>query len=171
MLPGTSEVSRRLVGNRQKYIYIHGNHDLVSAEAFCTTGEHFMGINGTSILFTHGDIFDTMNNRPVTLRNGLSGLAVICSAAEAGPFEICKKIDELMLGSGTEMSRSDFNSRAVLAARAMGIDTIVTGHSHAGGTLETGDTLLLNSGGCLEGRFQYISMNPVTLEHSYNPVW
>ncbi len=28
------EVSKRLVGHRRKYIYIHGNHDLVSAEAF-----------------------------------------------------------------------------------------------------------------------------------------
>ena len=48
---------------------------------------------------------------------------------------------------------------------------IVTGHSHAGGALETGHTLLLNSGGCLEGRFQYVSMNPVTLEHRFNSVW
>lgn len=166
------EVSRRLVGNRQKYIYIHGNHDLVSAEAFCATGEHFMGINGTSILFTHGDIFDTMNTGARQLAEWLVWLGGhLLRGGGKALYDVFKKIDDLMLGTGTEMTGSDFNSRAVIAARAMGIDTIVTGHSHAGGALQTGHTLLLNSGGCLEGRFQYVSMNPVTLEHRFNSVW
>lgn len=131
-----------------------------------------MGINGTSILFTHGDIFDTMNTGARQLAEWLVWLGGhLLRGGGKALYDVFKKIDDLMLGTGTEMTGSDFNSRAVIAARAMGIDTIVTGHSHAGGALETGHTLLLNSGGCLEGRFQYVSMNPVTLEHRFNSVW
>lgn len=166
------EVSRRLVGDRQKYIYIHGNHDLVSAEAFCSTGEHFLSHNGTSILLTHGHMFDRISTGARRTAEWLVWVGGhLLRRGGVAVHEFFRKIDDRLLGSADIFKHSDFETRALRAAEFMGIDVIVTGHSHTGGCIDTGNTVVLNSGACLEGRFQYISLNPDTMEYKFNHVW
>jgi UDP-2,3-diacylglucosamine pyrophosphatase LpxH len=166
------EVSRRLVGDRQKYIYIHGNHDLVAAEAFCSTGEHLLSHNGSTILFTHGHIFDRISTNARQAAEWFVWLGGhILRRGGTALYELFRKIDDRLLGADDCFKQSDFEARATRAAESMEIDAIVTGHSHTGGSLDTGKTLVLNSGACMEGRFQFISLNPTTMEYKFNCVW
>ncbi len=166
------EVSKRLVGNRRKYIYLHGNHDLVSAEAFRSSGEHFVSVGGNTILFTHGHVFDRISCNARRLAEWFVWIGGhIMRSGRRDTFNFLKHLDSCVLGSSGDFNKCDFQSRAMSAARRMGVDIIVTGHSHEGGQLAYDDGLYLNSGACLEGNFQYLSMDLAAMNYAYNSNW
>lgn len=166
------EVSKRLVGNRQKYIYLHGNHDLVSAEAFGSSGEYFISVAGSTMLFTHGHVFDRISNNARGIAEWFVWVGgQIMRAGYREIFDFLKGIDGRILGVQADPKKGDFRSRVMNVARSMGIDVMVTGHSHTGGLVECGDGLYLNSGACLEGNFQYLAMDLATMDYSYNSTW
>lgn len=166
------EVSKRLVGDRRKYIYLHGNHDMVAAEAFRSVGEHFVSIGGNTILFTHGHVFDTISQNARGLAEWFVWIGGhILRSGRRKTFDLLRSLDDRMLEYKGFSKKCDLKSRAMDAARRMGIDVMVTGHSHEGGLVHCGDGLYLNSGACLEGNFQYLAINLATMNYSYNSTW
>jgi len=166
------EVSKRLVGNRRKYIYLHGNHDMVAAEAFRSVGEHFVSVGGGTILFTHGHVFDTISSNVRWLAEWFVWIGGhILRSGRRKTFDFLRGLDEHFLGHPGDLEKCDFRSRAMNAARRMGIDVMVTGHSHAGGLIKCEEGLYLNSGTCIEGSFQYLAMDLAAMNYFYNSTW
>ena len=166
------EVSKRLVGNRRKYIYLHGNHDMLAAEAFSSVSEHFMSVGGRTILFTHGHVFDRISHNARGLAEWFVWLGGhLLRSGRRKTFDFLRGLDDHFLGNRIDSKKCDFRSRAMNAARRMGIDVMVTGHSHAGGFADFGDGLFLNSGACIEGSFQYLAMDLAAMNYFYNSTW
>jgi predicted phosphodiesterase len=150
-------IASRLEG--RKYVYVHGNHDLVAAHEGVPS-EHVVEADGVRLLFTHGHQQDFVVRR---LR-WLSELGVWLGAhlRRLGLERLYRLADELDARRdrlSNDPARCVFQQWAVDLARSRGFDVVVTGHTHQAARGEHGDRLFLNSGTCSGGELSLLSID------------
>lgn len=159
-------LARRLLG--AKYVYVHGNHDLVTARVDGAPSEWTLDVDGLRLMFTHGHHHDWLLRRARwmsewfvwlgawTRRFGLEALY------RAGYF-----LDHWL--SKTDEQRPtlhSFQAWAFHVAQARSADVIVTGHTHVATTLMYQNRLYLNSGSCSQGHLSYLAVD--TKRHQFD---
>ncbi|MEO8901825.1 MAG: UDP-2,3-diacylglucosamine diphosphatase [Polyangiaceae bacterium] len=152
------EIARRF--ERPKYVYIHGNHDLIAGAVQATPDELVLYTGGTRILFTHGH----QNDDLVQKRRWLSELGVWLGGwirrLGLGPlYRLLNELDEKRGGISSDHTRCSFQKWAMNLAAEREFDIVVTGHTHQAANAEHGSRLFLNSGSCSEGQLSFLSMD------------
>jgi predicted phosphodiesterase len=152
------EIAERFA--RPKYLYVHGNHDLVAGALDGAPDEHFLCADGQRILFTHGHQNDSLGER----RRWISELGVwlggwVRRLGLSAFYRLCAKLDELASGASVDASRCTFQRWAVELAGHRAADIVVTGHTHLATSAKHRSRLFLNSGTCSEGQLSFLSLD------------
>lgn len=152
------EIARRF--SSERYLYLHGNHDLVAGALQSAPDEVVIHADGQRILFTHGHQNDPLIQR----RRWLSDLGVwlggwIRRLGAAALYRLLAQMDELRGGVSSDAQRCAFQRWAMDVAARREVDIVVTGHTHLATRSEHGVRLFLNSGTCSEGRFSFLSLD------------
>lgn len=143
--------------SRDRYQYVHGNHDLVAGQHLGAPSEHTIFADGVRLLFSHGHQGDGLCStaRPI------SELAVWLGAwvRRLGldwVYRQLAKIERLRT-----VNNGDCRVRrwALDQAQARSVDVVVTGHTHVPVCDEAGSTLFLNSGTCAQGAISFLSLD------------
>lgn len=164
------EIARRLAGPR--YLYVHGNHDLVAGLSDGAPDEHFLRADGQRILFTHGH----QNDGLLARRLWISELGIwlggwVRRLGLAALYRLLARLDDLRGGISTDGTRCAFQRWAMGLATRRGADIVVTGHTHLAARTEHGARLFLNSGTCSEGRLSFLSMDTRRGEYAVNTAY
>jgi predicted phosphodiesterase len=146
--------------SRPRYVYVHGNHDLVSAAVDGAPDEYVLHADGQRILFTHGHQNDPLIER----RRWLSELGVwlggwIRRLGLGALYRLIARWDEQRGGISTDASRCEFQRWAMKVASRREADVIVTGHTHVPTRAEHGSRLFLNSGSCCDGKISFLTLD------------
>lgn len=152
------EISARF--QRERYVYVHGNHDLVAGAVDGAPDEYAIRVDGQRLLFTHGHQQDPWAER----RQGLAELGIwlggwIRRLGAAALYRLLVRIDEMRGGVSEDATRCEFQRWAIGLAAAREVDIVVTGHTHLPTSAEHGSRLFLNSGSCSEGKFSFLSLD------------
>jgi len=165
-----SAIARRF--ERSKYVYVHGNHDLVAGAVEGAPDEYALEADGQRFLFTHGHQNDSLIQR----RRWLSELGIwlggwIRRLGAAALYRLCAQIDERRGGISSDASSCPFQRWAVQLAASREFDVVVTGHTHMPVRAEHGSRLFLNSGTCAEGNFSFLSLNTRAGAYGVHSTW
>lgn len=152
------EIARRFA--RERYVYVHGNHDLVAGAVEGAPDEYVIHADGQRVLFTHGHQNDSLIQR----RRWLSELGVwlggwIRRLGAAALYRLLAELDEQRGGVSADGQRCTFQRWAIDVATRREVDIVVTGHTHLPTSAEHGSRLFLNSGACAEGNFSFLSLD------------
>jgi len=152
------EIARRF--STPKYVYIHGNHDLVAGAADGAPDEVILHVDRQRILFTHGHQNDPWMER----RRWVSELGVwlggwIRRVGLTALYRLMARLDERRGGLSHDGSRCEFQRWAMNLAARREVDVIVTGHTHLATIAEHGARVFVNSGTCSEGKFSFSSLD------------
>ncbi len=150
------DISRRIFENPQ-YKYVHGNHDLV-AGTMGIPDFHLIDEDGMRMLFFHGHQLDPISRGQakvsqffIWLGGWLERMGVgITSRLDGSP-------DATILTETPKAGR--FEKAAVVMAKEVGADVVVTGHTHLAKRLEIDSHLYLNSGTCVSGRRELLLLD------------
>lgn len=163
------EIARRL--ERPRYVYVHGNHDLV-AGVHGVPDELFLQADGVRILFTHGH----QNDDLVVRRRWLSELGIwlggwIRRLGLDAFYRLLTRIDERRGGASLDASSCPFQRWAMDVAAEREVDIVVTGHTHLATRADHGARLFLNSGSCSEGKLSFLSMDTRRGDYGVHTSW
>lgn len=152
------EIAQRFLS--PKYIYVHGNHDLIAGAVDGAPDQYILHTEGRRILFTHGHQNDGLMQR----RRWVSELGVWLGGwvrrLGLGPlYRLLAKLDAQRGGISKDSARCEFQRWAVQLAGAQDADVIVTGHTHLPTVAEHGSRLFLNSGTCSDGQLNFLSLD------------
>ncbi len=152
------EIARRF--ERERYVYVHGNHDLVAGAVDGAPDEFVIQADGMRLLFTHGHQNDSL----IQWRRWLSELGVwlggwIRRLGLAAVYRLFAKLDEGRGGVSLDGGRCEFQRWAMGAAAYRDADIVVTGHTHLPTSEEHGARLFLNSGTCSERKISFLSLD------------
>lgn len=145
---------------REPYMYVHGNHDLIAAEA-CGASEHVrLGDESLAAFFIHGHQFDPVALAAplaahlgtwVTGRMRAAGMPGLAAYFERRDVEIkherFRGADGPYVQAGREL------------ARRWGASVVVMGHTHVPTMERVPEGLVVNTGTCSGGRFEYVSID------------
>jgi predicted phosphodiesterase len=153
-----SALARRLSGER--YVYVHGNHDMVAGFADRAPDHLNLEIDGLRLLMLHGHQHDLL----VRHAQRLTDLAVWFSGwllrwRLGGLYRLLAHIDDWRGGISVRPERCSFQRWAVGLARQRQADVIVTGHTHKPVKHTHGDVVFLNSGTCSGGRHSFVALD------------
>lgn len=142
---------------RPKYIYVHGNHDLVAAQVNGAPEECAMTVDGVRILFSHGHQGDGICHA----RKSISEMGVWAGGwlRRLGlnlAYTYFAQIERGRVGDGSDCL---VRSWALSEAAHRRADIVVTGHTHVPAKSEDGSCLFLNSGSCAEGDISFLSLD------------
>lgn len=156
---------------RDKYLYIHGNHDLIARRAEHVPSEWTLEAGGLRVLLLHGHVLDTFNQHTRVLSETASWAGGWLM--RLGLRGLVQRLDHLdhVLGGASAQPECAFQQRAVALARARDVDVIVTGHTHLGGRSEHGDRLVLNSGTCSWGEWSFLELDPARGHFAWHTDW
>lgn len=147
-------LSDRLLSGR--YDVVFGNHDSVLAKRPGVREEMVFYADGYRILMIHGHQFDRLLSCSAgicALGNWLGGVAQ--RHGIRGALSFLDFIDDF--ANGVTRDRSERYRRiAVALARRRGFNVIVLGHLHKLEKHEEQGVIYLNTGSCLEGKFEYV---------------
>lgn len=150
-----SEINKRF--SRDKYQYVHGNHDLIAGRHLGVPTEYSLQADGVRLFFSHGHQGDGLCStaRPV------SELAVWIGAwiRRLGldwVYEKFARIERLRTQNNGECRVRRW---ALAQAEERKLDVVVTGHTHVPVCDESGSTLFLNSGTCAQGVTSFLSLD------------
>lgn len=164
------ELSRRF--ERSCYTFVHGNHDLVAGYVEDAPDELMLRIDGTSVLFTHGHVYDWLVRHARWLSESGAWLGGALMRHGMRPlFRLFDGLDGLLSNVSKHPERCGFQQVAVLNARARDADIVVTGHTHMGVRAEHGDRLFLNSGSCANGVYSFLALDTATGSYSVQNAW
>jgi UDP-2,3-diacylglucosamine pyrophosphatase LpxH len=152
------EIARRFQGER--YVYVHGNHDLIAGAVDGAPDEYLLEADGQRVLFTHGHQNDGLIQR----RRWVSELGVwlggwIRRLGLSALYRLLAEIDERRGGISVDAGRCAFQRWAMGMGASRGADIVVTGHTHLATSAEHGPRLFLNSGTCSEGQLSFLSLD------------
>lgn len=164
------EIARRFAGER--YVYVHGNHDLVAGAVDGAPDEYVIEADGQRVLFTHGHQNDSLIQR----RRWLSELGVwlggwVRRLGGAALYRLLAQLDEQRGGVSVDGQRCRFQRWAIDEARRRDFDIVVTGHTHLPTSAEHGARLFLNSGTCSEGKLSFLSLDTRRGSYKVNSGW
>lgn len=164
------EISRRF--ERPRYVYVHGNHDLVAGAVDGAADEYALRVDGQRILFTHGHQNDALADR----RRWLADLGIwiggwIRRLGAAALYRLLAQIDETRGGVSEDANRCEFQRWAIALATRREVDIVVTGHTHLPTSAEHGSRLFLNSGTCSDGKFSFLSLDTKRSTYGVHTNW
>lgn len=149
-------IARRIQG--PGYLHVAGNHDLVTAETGAAL-DFVLHAGGLRILFTHGHVLDWAVRNMRRLSEWATWLAATTLRRGLGPlYRVMSALDR-SLTYGREGGDGEFRRLALDLARRRCADVVVTGHTHVPGRLSAGGRLYLNSGACIDGRFDHLAID------------
>jgi predicted phosphodiesterase len=143
----------------RKYLHVHGNHDLVSAE-LGVPEELTLRADGVRILFTHGHQSDPL----VAERQRASEFGVwlggwLRRLRLTPVYRMANALDALRGGASLDATRCSFQRAWMGRAAHRDMDVMVTGHTHLATRAEHGQRLYLNSGSCSEGKLSFLAID------------
>jgi predicted phosphodiesterase len=152
------EIARRFA--QPKYVYVHGNHDLVAGAIDGAPDELLLESDGVRLLFTHGHQNDSLVQR----RRWVSELGVwiggwVRRVGLRPLYRLLADLDERRGGLSREAAQRAFEFWAMSLASRRNVDVIVTGHTHFATRSDEGGRLFLNSGSCSEGNLSYLAID------------
>ena len=151
-------LARRI--QQPKYVYIHGNHDLIAAHIDQAPSEWVLDADGLRLVFTHGHHHDWLIRRA----RWLSELSVWIGAWTrrlgcAAVYRAGYWIDRWLSQPKENSLLDSFHAWAFQLARFRSADVVVTGHTHVASSMLHQERLFLNSGSCSEGHFSYLALD------------
>jgi predicted phosphodiesterase len=151
-------IARRFEQGR--YVYVHGNHDLIAGAVDGAPDEYVLEADGQRVLFTHGHQNDSLVHR----RRWLSELGIwfggwIRRVGLGALYRLLARIDQARGGVSLDCGRCSFQRWAMDVARHRNVDIVVTGHTHLPTSAEHGDRLFLNSGTCCNSQISFLSLD------------
>jgi predicted phosphodiesterase len=153
------QIARRL--ERPPYLYVHGNHDLVTADAEGAPEELVLSVEGRRILFTHGHRHDWLIRRARWLSELLVwGGGFTRRLGLTVPYRLGAWLDTWLCRARTASPVDSFRTWAVSLAAHRHADVVVTGHTHVPLCRVHPQGVYLNSGSCSEGRFSFLAIDP-----------
>lgn len=152
------EIARRF--ERERYVYVHGNHDLIAGAVDGAPDEYVLEADGQRVLFTHGHQNDSLIQR----RRWLSELGIwlggwIRRLGFDALYRLFAQIDQGRGGVSLDGDRCEFQRWAVGVAQHREVDIVVTGHTHIPTSAEHGPRLFLNSGTCSDSKISFLSLD------------
>ncbi|HET9954720.1 MAG TPA: metallophosphoesterase family protein [Polyangiaceae bacterium] len=161
------ELARRF--DRERYVYVHGNHDLVAGAVCGAPDEFILQADGQRFLFTHGHHSDTWMRRG----RWISELGVwlggwIRRLGLAAVYRLFASWDQRLGGASADASKCRFQRWAIDMAVSRQVDVVVTGHTHVATRAEHGSHLFLNSGTCSEGQLSFLSLDTRRGQYAVN---
>jgi predicted phosphodiesterase len=146
--------------SRPRYLYVHGNHDLVASVADGAPGELVLDADGTRLLFTHGHHYDVLQRRA----RWLSEVAVWFGAwllrlGMSPLYRLAHDLDSARIRGVADPGRCTFQRWAVDLATSRDADVVITGHTHVPIRAQHGSRLFLNSGSCSEGNTSFLALD------------
>ncbi len=151
-------IARRF--EQPRYVYVHGNHDLIAGAVDGAPDEYWLHADGQRFLFTHGHQNDNLIQR----RRWLSELGVwiggwIRRVGASALYRLCAELDERRGGALLDAATCPFQRWAIALATEREADVVVTGHTHLPAHTEHGARVFLNSGTCAEGQLNFLSLD------------
>lgn len=152
------EISKRF--SRERYLYVHGNHDLVAGATDGAPDEIVLRADGVRLLFTHGH----QNDGLLAKRRWVCELGIwfggwIRRLGLAAAYRLFAELDERRSGVSSDSTRCLFQRWAMNVAEHREVDVVITGHTHLATSAEHGSRLFLNSGTCSEGSVSFLSLD------------
>jgi len=152
------EIARRF--QRQRYVYVHGNHDLVAGAVDGAPDEVVLDVDGQRVLFTHGHQNDSL----ILRRRWLSELGIwlggwIRRLGLSALYRLFARIDQGRGGVSLDGGSCLFQRWAIDVAAHRDVDVVVTGHTHLPTSAEHGSRLFLNSGTCSDSQISFLSLD------------
>ncbi len=156
-------MARRLAAS--KYVYVHGNHDLIAARVDGAASEWTLDVDGLRLLFTHGHHHDWLIRRCRWLSEWLVWLGAWtqrlgCEAI----YHTGYCLDRWLTRPGNTPHLDSFQSWALKLARERSADVVITGHTHLACSASHRGRLFLNSGSCSQGHFSYLTLDTTRCE-------
>lgn len=154
----------------KKYVYIHGNHDVITSKVFHTPEQHTITVDNQKILFIHGHQWDLLQGN----LNFLSELGVWfggwllrikCGNLYRGfaDLDISSSLDNLGINK-IQKGVSKFSN-------TIDADIIVCGHTHIGSIIEHKNKLFMNSGTCSNGKYSFLSIDTKAGSYQLKTSW
>lgn len=176
-MPGLGSARRLLDTARQRvsaltrrwseaqYLWVHGNHDPVTASVLEAKTKLILGEPGARVLFTHGDAYDpVIRSIPRLSRLGTwfagrtRAMGLIRFSEYMEDKDVTIKAHEHLAVAGPY---------AVAAEGLMSehdVQVVVMGHTHVPQRQELARGVLANTGTCSRGRFMGVSVDTATGE-------
>lgn len=146
-----------------QYLWVHGNHDPVTAEVLGAQSRVILGEAGGRALFTHGDDYDPMIRSIPRLsaagtwfagRTRALGLRRLAEYLEDKDVEV--KAGRV---SGAE---GPYAQGAAQLIAEEDVQVVVMGHTHIPEKTEISGGILANTGTCSRGRYMGVSVDTAT---------
>lgn len=151
------ELARRF--ERSKYLYVHGNHDLIAASEGVPS-ELVLNVDGVRLLFTHGHHHDWLIMRARWFSETMVWLgAWVRRFKLSALYRFGYLLDKTMSTPPEQSLKDTFQAWAFSLAKLKQVDVIVTGHTHYPMRSERDSRLFLNSGCCTEGKSSYLAID------------
>lgn len=164
-----AEIARRLEG--PSYVYVHGNHDAVALSRLGALPDLGLRADGFRLLFTHGHLHDWAIRRIPRVAELCSRLGnAVRRLGLQTVFRLLDRFDALIHGTGDAAARS-FERWALALASLHAADVVVAGHTHHGGRSVRGDAIYLNSGACLAGAYNFVSIDTAAGAFDFHDRW
>lgn len=159
-----AEIYKRF--QREKYVYVHGNHDLVAGKVDGVPEEYGIEVDGTRLLFSHGH----QGDRLCSTARPLAELGVWVGAwiRRFGMELLYTYLAKLESRRTSNTAECKVRRWALGQASRRGMDVVVTGHTHVPTRAEAGSSLFLNSGTCARGRISYLSLDTKRGDYAVN---
>ena len=142
------------------YAYLHGNHDHPARNFLGAASELWLEQHGLRILFTHGHECDWIIRRAPQFSSLCIWLGGWLRRQRWNTiYRLGCDLDVAMRMGQETPEVSKFQLWALSLAEARGADVVVTGHTHRPGVRAFGSRMLLNSGTCCEGRFDFLHLD------------
>jgi predicted phosphodiesterase len=165
-----AELSAQL--RRPMYRYVAGNHDAVAVSALGALPEIVCELDGLRLVFVHGHLHDWLIRRARLLP-----MASVWAGGwlrRIGMGRLYRSIDALdpiLRGARPQPERCHFQRWAFAQARARGADVFVSAHSHQGRCVRQDGRVYMNSGTCMGGRFEFLSLDTRTASLRHCTSW
>lgn len=159
-----SEVHARF--QREKYVYVHGNHDLVAGRVDRVPEEYSIEVDGMRLLFSHGHQGDGLCSkaRPLVELGVWAGAWI----RRFGLNLVYSYFAQLEGRRTSDLESCQVRHWALGQAQRRRADVVVTGHTHVPTLAESGTSLFLNSGTCAKGRISFLSLDTKRGDYAVN---
>lgn len=165
------EISKRFLES-PIYSYIHGNHDLISANLLKAPEELRIDVDGQHLLFTHGHRYDYLiKNARFLSELGIWLGGWILRAGFLPLYKLITTIETYHGDASLNKIKCKFRQLAIEEASQRNADIIITGHTHIPAKSEHSSKLYLNSGTCSEGKISFLSIDTKHGNYQTNESW
>jgi len=145
---------------KDKYLYVHGNHDWVARRIDRAPAELIIDNGGPRILFTHGHHHDLLIRRARWLSECLVWLGGWAKRLNLSAiYRIGYHVDTWLSQPSGHLTLDSFQRWALALAGQRSADVVVTGHTHIAHRNEHQGRIYLNSGSCSEGALSYLAID------------